>query len=410
MVIQKDHLLPPWSRDIDPGPVPQSLLDVDDRARTSFYPWRGQFSPQLVEAILNHYSNPGDRVLDPFVGSGTTLFEAARRGLECHGTEISVAGVALASMAMFCNLASSERAAVITEAGEVLDALTAPFREGLFAHHSEKAQHGLEGAVREAMTTIVEDDVRTFVRTTVMLAMGHGDSLTVRDLDRAFVSNARSVQEMPLTDKAINVDLADARDLPLDVSAVDLVVTSPPYINVFNYHQNYRKAVELLGERDILESARSEIGANRKHRSNRFKTVIQYCLDAHLFLREIARVLRPQGSAVLVVGRESCIRRQRFQNGLILMALGPGAGLTLTRRQERSFTNRFGKTIFEDVLTFEVCSSKEVSGESVDPREVGRWALESALKHSPPNIAKEIQDAIEQSERIEPSPILHRRK
>lgn len=43
-----------------------------------------------------------------------------------------------------------------------------------------------------------------------------------------------------------------------------LVLTSPPYINVYNYHQQYRASAEALGW-DLLEVAKTEIGSNRKH-------------------------------------------------------------------------------------------------------------------------------------------------
>jgi DNA modification methylase len=44
---------------------------------------------------------------------------------------------------------------------------------------------------------------------------------------------------------------ADARATGLDDDSIDLVVTSPPYINVFNYHQRFRKSVEAL-DWDVL--------------------------------------------------------------------------------------------------------------------------------------------------------------
>jgi hypothetical protein len=95
--------------------------------------------------------------------------------------------------------------------------------------------------------------------------------------------------------------LRDARDLPVPEASVDAVIASPPYINVFNYHQNYRPATELLGWRP-LEAARSEIGANRKHRANRFLTVIQYCLDMWACLKELSRVMRADSPLVLFLG------------------------------------------------------------------------------------------------------------
>ena len=53
----------------------QESLNVTYRTRTSVLPWRGQFSPQLIEFLLSQHSS--ERVFDPFCGSGTVLYEAA---------------------------------------------------------------------------------------------------------------------------------------------------------------------------------------------------------------------------------------------------------------------------------------------------------------------------------------------
>ncbi|HRF93979.1 MAG TPA: hypothetical protein PLZ51_02230, partial [Aggregatilineales bacterium] len=81
---------------------------------------------------------------------------------------------------------------------------------------------------------------------------------------------------MPYSTMPIDVILADARAMPVPQQSIDFVLTSPPYINVLNYHQQYRTSIESFGY-NILQIAKSEIGSNRKHRSNRFLTVIQYC-------------------------------------------------------------------------------------------------------------------------------------
>ncbi|OQY56938.1 MAG: hypothetical protein DRR08_04130 [Candidatus Parabeggiatoa sp. nov. 2] len=86
-----------------------------------------------------------------------------------------------------------------------------------------------------------------------------------------------------------------------------MIFTSPPYINVFNYHQNYRAIIESLNI-DILRVAQSEFGANRKHRSNRFKTVVQYCLDMSKAIESFWLALKPAGKMILVMGRESKVR------------------------------------------------------------------------------------------------------
>src|SRR6266508_2863953 len=55
----------------------------------SLHPYLGKFIPQIVEVFLGRYFKPGDRVYDPFVGSGTTLVEANAFGAAAVGCDIS---------------------------------------------------------------------------------------------------------------------------------------------------------------------------------------------------------------------------------------------------------------------------------------------------------------------------------
>ncbi|MBU1719514.1 MAG: site-specific DNA-methyltransferase [Bacteroidetes bacterium] len=62
------------------------------------HPYKGKFIPQLVEYFLDghtdkfkkeKYFNPGDIVLDPFSGSGTTMVQACELGIHAIGMDIS---------------------------------------------------------------------------------------------------------------------------------------------------------------------------------------------------------------------------------------------------------------------------------------------------------------------------------
>ena len=62
------------------------------------HPYKGKFIPQLVEYFLDPHTDafkretcfqPGDIVLDPFCGSGTTLIEANERGMHAIGIDVS---------------------------------------------------------------------------------------------------------------------------------------------------------------------------------------------------------------------------------------------------------------------------------------------------------------------------------
>lgn len=60
-----------------------------------FYKYPARFSPQLVRALIGHFTEPGDVVLDPFCGGATTLVEAAAMGRRAVGLDISPLAVFL---------------------------------------------------------------------------------------------------------------------------------------------------------------------------------------------------------------------------------------------------------------------------------------------------------------------------
>lgn len=55
----------------------------------NFYRYPARFSPKLVRAVIDTFTEPGDLVLDPFVGGGTTLVEAMVSGRHAIGADIS---------------------------------------------------------------------------------------------------------------------------------------------------------------------------------------------------------------------------------------------------------------------------------------------------------------------------------
>lgn len=55
----------------------------------NFYRYPARFSPALVRAAIRAFTEPGDLVLDPFVGGGTTLVEALAAGRNSVGLDIS---------------------------------------------------------------------------------------------------------------------------------------------------------------------------------------------------------------------------------------------------------------------------------------------------------------------------------
>lgn len=53
------------------------------------YKYPARFSPQFVGAAIEHFSKPGDLVLDPYMGGGTTLVEAMAMGRQTVGCDLN---------------------------------------------------------------------------------------------------------------------------------------------------------------------------------------------------------------------------------------------------------------------------------------------------------------------------------
>src|SRR5215212_1936062 len=70
-----------------------SERELPERERTKhvhrLHPYLGKFIPQLVEVLLERYFRPGQHVLDPFAGSGTTLVQALEGGLDATGVDVA---------------------------------------------------------------------------------------------------------------------------------------------------------------------------------------------------------------------------------------------------------------------------------------------------------------------------------
>ena len=57
-------------------------------ATHNFHSFPAKFPPQLPRKFINGLTNPGDVVLDPMVGSGTTIVEASLAGRQGIGFDI----------------------------------------------------------------------------------------------------------------------------------------------------------------------------------------------------------------------------------------------------------------------------------------------------------------------------------
>lgn len=80
-----------WQAVIENGFVAQTSARKDPKYVThGLHPYKGKFYPQLAKALINISGiEPGDSILDPFCGSGTTLLEGYLNGYKTYGADLN---------------------------------------------------------------------------------------------------------------------------------------------------------------------------------------------------------------------------------------------------------------------------------------------------------------------------------
>lgn len=323
---------------INHSEIPQGELNIDNKIRSNLFNWNGQFSPQFIEALLRRYAEKDFIVIDPFLGSGTTVSECARQGIEAYGTELNASAFFMAKTYECSNIPLNDREKLVAQVDRIISSIDNDDKilETIVANINCN-----QGAIANLLSTLI----------VVMDVYNNVVTMELVNIKWEWLKNL--VVSLPYSEATISVNRGDSRKMLLGDSSADMLITSPPYINVLNYHQKYRRSVEVLGY-DVLQIAKSEFGSNRKNRGNRFLTVIQYCIDMALSINEAIRVCKDNARMIYVVGRESSVLGYSFCNSELIYNIGTEIfGLGLILRQERVFKNRYGQMIYEDIIHFE---------------------------------------------------------
>lgn len=305
-----------------------------------FYPYKGKFHPQMIRALLGIIGlEPGDLVLDPFIGSGTTAVEAQLLGIDCVGVDVSP----------LCCLISRVKTGAWRALAEIEAAAdyVAPCADSNAQERLFRAPDDRE---------LPEGMVRDFFDLAEMIARSDA-SRRRKDLLEAFVRNRdrmlASVQDhvkvretLHLHFGQVDIRQADARQLPLEDESVDGIITSPPYSIALNYVKNDAHALEAMGY-DLDEVSEEFIGV-RGTGKERFEL---YERDMRLAAREMHRVLRPGAQCVVVIGNVSYQAEEVDTSGMFAAAC-QDAGFELERTIDKIIYGLYNVMQREYILFF----------------------------------------------------------
>jgi SAM-dependent methyltransferase len=334
----------------------EAQVGETSRLTHGFHSYPARMHPELARACLAAFSGPGDRVLDPFCGSGTTLIEAlvGRRegvGVDLNPLAVRVAEVqsALRSPAALERFAVTVRAVTDASLGRVRarTAVRAPLSATERALYEPHVLLELAGLREEIERVEPEFDRRAlqivFSALVVKFSRQRADTSeqqTEKRIRKGLVSEffERKARELASrwTELAKaagarahvpELHLGDARRLSriLGKARFDLVLCSPPYGGTYDYHAHHARRYPWLGL-DASSFERDEVGARRRLSraeagAGRWEGEVDACL------RSIASVCR-QGARVVLLMGDGQIAERRVDAGEQLERLGKRAGLS----------------------------------------------------------------------------------
>jgi hypothetical protein len=354
--------------------------DLPERQRTKhvhrLHPYLGKFVPQLVEIFLRKYQP--SVVCDPFSGSGTTLVEAMTLGIDSVGADISEFNCMLTRV----KTRSYDLRLLEREINDILTRFALEMRPTLFTnglgHEMRSASEYLQAwfvpkALGELLfyRKLIDDYTYQDVLKVILSRAARSARLTTHfDLDfprvpqtkpyhchkhrrtcrptddakkflvRYSLDTLRRIQDFASVRSTSRARVLCGDSRSIRFPKADMVITSPPYVGLIDYHEQHRYAYELLGleSRDDQEIGPASGGGSRT-------AVERYVDDMTGSFRNVVRSLAP-GARIVVVVHD---RRDLYAE------IGERLGVETEYRLGRHVNRRTGRRatdFFEDVIVW----------------------------------------------------------
>lgn len=357
--------------------------------RRRVHPFPARMAASIPYSVLmNHHGNLN--VLDPMAGSGTTIAIARRLGHLAYGVDTDPLAVLIGRVgcedvrhnqiigSMYAVLQKSARWYGSLTAGNAYpldcDEETKAFIRFWFDPTNRRQLAALTRAISEVRNSNCRRILECAVsRMIIVKSFGASRAMDVAHSRPHRVHSRGPLRPLDHFQKQVewilgaipfkrdlhlpsaNVRLGDARKLRFSDDSMDLIITSPPYLNAIDYMRGHRLSLVWLGYRlQSLRGTRSSsvgIGCYRdavtvaenlsSFASQGFRTersrrlVTQFSSDIFRVLQECFRVLKQGGSMISVLA-DSTIKGQRIRTADGFAALGIAAGFRL----KQSFVRR----------------------------------------------------------------------
>jgi len=322
--------------------------DLPERERTKhvhrLHPYLGKFIPQLVEIFLRKYFSPGQTVLDPFAGSGTTLVQANELGINAIGYDISAFNVLL------CNAKTAHydikrlnfevkdsldqlkrktqlRLSDLPLFTQIDDVIDTPKTDSAYLQTWFAPQALFELLTYRDLIDSSDYKYKDLLRVILTRASRSARLTTHFDLDfpkqpqrepyfcykhsrvcspteeafkfiqRYSLDTLKRVEEFAKLRTSASVDVYNVDSRQGVNRPIDGVLTSPPYVGLIDYHEQHAYAYQLLG----LEDRRAaEIGPAAEGSSKRAQK--QYQQDIAQVFQQALKQLPSGGRLIVVAG------------------------------------------------------------------------------------------------------------
>jgi tRNA G10 N-methylase Trm11 len=282
------------------------------------YPYRGKFHPQMIRGLLNILDvQPGSKVLEPYLGSGTTAVEASLLGADVVGIDISP----------LCVLLTRVKTQAWTAVDELRRSVSKLLKRPSLLTTHVKSSRSVDPIVRDFL------EVARLVTASDVARRKREEEPSLRRNLSAMLESVEAyslaIHEFGLRPGRVDACIGDCRDLSsvgIKSGTIDAIVTSPPYSIALDYVKNDDHALQVMGVdvKQLRENMTGVRGCGAKEK------LALYNEDMRQMFREVARVLKPGAAAAFVIG-DATVNGEEVTTTDTMATWAQDAGLRLER-------------------------------------------------------------------------------